>query len=165
MAAHSAAKGAVVALSRVFATDGAPHGIRAVTISPGPIKSPELERNFLSKVPGAEQMLVSRLLADRVGTPEDVAALAVFVASDEAAWLTGVDIILDGGYTAHDATRTSSRAPTANPDVQLEFERDRTQIEGEVTMNSLTAGDLTTDMAGLPRARRRQSSGPVNGLR
>ena len=87
----------------MFATDGAPHGIRAVTISPGPIKTPELERNFLSKVPGAEQMLVSRLLADRVGAPEDVAALAVFVASDEATWLTGVDIILDGGYTAHDA--------------------------------------------------------------
>jgi NAD(P)-dependent dehydrogenase (short-subunit alcohol dehydrogenase family) len=100
--AHCAAKGGVVALSRVFATDGAPDGIRAVTISPGPIHSPALERNFLSKVPGGEQMLISRLLTDRIGTPEDVAALAVFVASDEAAWLTGVDILLDGGYIAHD---------------------------------------------------------------
>jgi NAD(P)-dependent dehydrogenase (short-subunit alcohol dehydrogenase family) len=103
MAAHSAAKGGVVALSRVFATDGATDGIRAVTISPGPIRTPELERNFLSKVPGGEQMIISRLLADRIGTPEDVAALAVFVASDEAAWLTGVDILIDGGYTAHDS--------------------------------------------------------------
>jgi NAD(P)-dependent dehydrogenase (short-subunit alcohol dehydrogenase family) len=102
-AAHCAAKGGVVALSRVFATDGAPDGIRAVTISPGPIKTPELEKNFLSKVPGAERTLIGRLLADRVGAPEDVAALAVFVASDEAQWMTGVDLILDGGYTAHDA--------------------------------------------------------------
>ena len=101
-AAHCAAKGAVVALSRVFATDGAPDGIRAVTISPGPIHSPALERNFLSKVPGAEQILIDKLLADRIGTPEDVAGLAVFVASDDAAWMTGVDILLDGGYTAHD---------------------------------------------------------------
>ena len=101
-AAHCAAKGAVVALSRVFATDGAPDGIRAVTISPGPIRSPALETNFLSKVPGAEQILLSKLLTSRIGTPEDVAGLAVFVASDEAAWLTGVDILLDGGYTAHD---------------------------------------------------------------
>ncbi len=101
-AAHCGAKGAVVALSRVFGTDGAPDGIRAVTISPGPVRSPALERNYLSKVPGAEQILIGKLLAKRIGTPEDVASLAVFVASDDAAWLTGVDILLDGGYTAHD---------------------------------------------------------------
>ena len=56
----------------------------------------------LSKVPGAEQILIGKLLANRIGTPEDVAGLAVFVASDDAAWMTGVDILLDGGYTAHD---------------------------------------------------------------
>ena len=114
MAAHCAAKGGVVALSRVFATDGAPDGIRAVTISPGPIRTPELERNFLSKVPGAEEMVLSRLLSDRLGTPEDVAGLAVFVASDDAAWLTGVDILLDGGYTAHDGLGPPA-IPEANP--------------------------------------------------
>jgi len=117
MAAHSAAKGGVVALSRVFATDGAPHGIRAVTISPGPIRTPELERNFLSKVPGAEAMVLSRLLSDRLGMPEDVAGVAVFVASDDAAWMTGVDILIDGGYTAHDGIgppRAAVADPTAN---------------------------------------------------
>ena len=113
-AAHCAAKGAVVALSRVFATDGAPDGIRAVTISPGPIHSPALERNYLSKVPGAEQILIGKLLANRIGTPEDVAGLAVFVASDEAAWLTGVDILLDGGYTAHDGLGPPD-TPVGNP--------------------------------------------------
>jgi meso-butanediol dehydrogenase / (S,S)-butanediol dehydrogenase / diacetyl reductase len=111
MAAHAAAKGGVLALSRVFATDGAPYGIRAVTISPGPIRTPELEKNFLSVVPGAEQMLVNRLLADRIGLPEDVAALAAFVASDDAQWLTGVDYLVDGGYTAHDAVGPPPGAP------------------------------------------------------
>jgi NAD(P)-dependent dehydrogenase (short-subunit alcohol dehydrogenase family) len=93
----------VIAMNKVFATDGAAAGIRAVTISPGPIRTPELERNFLSKVPGAEQMIVNRLLAKRVGLPDDVASMAVYVASDEAEWLTGVDLLIDGGYTAHDA--------------------------------------------------------------
>jgi meso-butanediol dehydrogenase / (S,S)-butanediol dehydrogenase / diacetyl reductase len=99
-AAHCAAKGGVVALTRVIADDGAAHGIRAVSISPGPIRSPELERAFLSKVPGAEQIILSGLLAKRIGEPEDVAALAAFVASDEAAFITGVDLLVDGGMTA-----------------------------------------------------------------
>lgn len=103
MVAHAAAKGGVIAMNKVFACDGAPFGIRAVTISPGPIRTPELERNFLSKVPGAEEMIVGRLLAKRVGLPDDVASMAVYVASDEAEWLTGVDLLIDGGYTAHDA--------------------------------------------------------------
>lgn len=99
-AAHCAAKGGVVALTRVIADDGAADGIRAVSISPGPIRSPELERNFLSKVPDAEQMVLSTILANRIGEPEDVANLAAFVASDEAGFITGVDLLVDGGLTA-----------------------------------------------------------------
>ena len=99
-AAHCAAKGGVVALTRVIADDGAQYGIRAVSISPGPVRSPELERNFLNKVPGAEQMVLSQLLSKRIGEPEDVAAFAAFIASDEAAYITGVDLIIDGGMTA-----------------------------------------------------------------
>jgi meso-butanediol dehydrogenase/(S,S)-butanediol dehydrogenase/diacetyl reductase len=98
MAAHCAAKGGVLALSRAFATDGAAQRIRAVTISPGPVKTPG-SMHFWS-IPGAEEGVISTLLADRVGAPEDIAGLALYVASDEAAYLTGVDIIIDGGLTA-----------------------------------------------------------------
>lgn len=99
MAAHSAAKGGVLALSRVLAADGAAFGIRAVSISPGAIKTPGSIKEFFH-MPGAEEGVISQLLTNRVGTSEDVAALAAFVASDEAGYLTGVDILLDGGLTA-----------------------------------------------------------------
>ncbi len=97
---HCAAKGAVLAMSRAFAVDGANHGIRAVTLSPGAIRTPELERNFLNKVPNAEAMMQQMLPARRVGEVEDVAALAVYLASDEASFLTGADFVIDGGMTA-----------------------------------------------------------------
>lgn len=99
MAAHSAAKGGVLAMSRAFAADGAADGIRAVTISPGPIKTPGAIRDYFH-IPGAEQAVVDLLLTDRVGLPEDIAGLAVYVASDEAAFMTGVDLLIDGGLTA-----------------------------------------------------------------
>jgi meso-butanediol dehydrogenase/(S,S)-butanediol dehydrogenase/diacetyl reductase len=100
MAAHSAAKGGVLALTRVLAADGAAHGIRAVSISPGGIRTPELQKNFLNKVPDAENRLLSMLLSKRIGEPEDIASLAVFLASDEAAYLTGSDFLIEGGMTA-----------------------------------------------------------------
>lgn len=99
MTAHSAAKGGVLAMSRALAADGAKDGIRAVTISPGPIKTPGSIRDYFH-IPGAEEAVISQLLVNRVGMPEDIAALAVYVASDEAEFLTGVDILIDGGLTA-----------------------------------------------------------------
>ncbi len=99
MAAHCAAKGGVVAFTRAVAVDGAAVGIRAVSISPGPIRTPETERNYFSKVPNAEALLLQQLLSKRIGLPEDVASLAAFVASDEAAYMTGCDVIIDGGLT------------------------------------------------------------------
>jgi len=99
MAAHCAAKGGVLALTRVFAADGGALGIRAVSISPGPIKTPGAIRDYFH-IPGAEEAVINQLLVDRVGTSEDVAALAAYVASDEAAFMTGADLLIDGGMTA-----------------------------------------------------------------
>lgn len=98
MGAHCAAKGGVLALTRVMAADGAPFGIRAVSISPGPVKTPGSMHYW--SIPGAEEGVVKTLLADRVGKSEDIASIAAFLASDEAAWITGVDYIVDGGLTA-----------------------------------------------------------------
>jgi len=99
MVAHNAAKGGVLAISRAFAADGADQGIRSVTISPGGIRTPELERSFLNKVPNAENLILQTILPKRIGESEDVAAAAVFLASDEAAYITGVDLNVDGGMT------------------------------------------------------------------
>jgi meso-butanediol dehydrogenase/(S,S)-butanediol dehydrogenase/diacetyl reductase len=99
MASHCAAKGGVLALTRAFAADGAKHGIRAVSLSPGPIKTPGAIRDYFH-IPGAEEAVIDQLLTDRVGTSEDIAGLAAFVASDEAAFMTGVDVLMDGGMTA-----------------------------------------------------------------
>jgi meso-butanediol dehydrogenase / (S,S)-butanediol dehydrogenase / diacetyl reductase len=97
--AHCAAKGGVLAMTRAFAADGAAHRIRAVSISPGPIKTPGAIKAFFH-MPGAEEATISQLLVDRVGTSEDIAALAAFVASDEAGFITGTDVVIDGGITA-----------------------------------------------------------------
>ena len=99
MASHCAAKGGVLSLTRALAADGAAHGIRAVSISPGPIKTPGAIKEYFH-IPGAEEGVISQLLTDRVGTSEDIASLAAFVASDEAAFITGADLIIDGGLTA-----------------------------------------------------------------
>ena len=98
--AHCAAKGGVLAMTRALAADGAAHRIRAVSISPGPIKTPGAIKAFFH-MPGAEEATISqRCLVDRVGTSEDIAGLAAFLASDEAGFITGTDVVIDGGITA-----------------------------------------------------------------
>lgn len=97
---HSAAKAACVAMTKVFAVDGKADGIRSVCVSPGAVRTPELEKNFLNKVPNAEEMMKNMLPVGRVGEVEDIANLAIYLASDEATFLTGTEIIIDGGMTS-----------------------------------------------------------------
>jgi NAD(P)-dependent dehydrogenase (short-subunit alcohol dehydrogenase family) len=96
--AHCAGKGGVLAMTRQLALEGAPHGIRANSISPGLVVTgatrPALE------MPGFQDIVLSKTMLKRLGQPEDIAWCATYLASDEAAWVTGADISVDGGATA-----------------------------------------------------------------
>jgi meso-butanediol dehydrogenase / (S,S)-butanediol dehydrogenase / diacetyl reductase len=96
--AHVAAKGAVIAMTRQLAVEGGPVGIRAVSISPGTIVTPGTAD--VLAVPEVHDALVAQSLIPRLGMPTDVVSLAVFLASDEAGYITGADFIVDGGLTA-----------------------------------------------------------------
>ena len=96
--AHTAGKGGVLAMTRQLAMEGAPHRIRANSISPGMIVTtatkPVLEKpEFMAAVK-------EKLMLDRLGVPDDIAWGAVYLASDEAAFVTGADLSIDGGAIA-----------------------------------------------------------------
>ena len=94
--AYGASKAALVSLTRYAATELGRHGIRCNTISPGFIVIPGK--------PGRDTVTATMLrhhLTPRLGRPEDIAALVVFLASDESAFITGQDICVDGGMGAH----------------------------------------------------------------
>ncbi|MEU6407824.1 SDR family oxidoreductase [Microbispora sp. NPDC046933] len=98
-AAHGAAKGGVAAFTRHLVVSGAPYGIRANTISPGPIKTPATA-GFFDDPEGPAKAVLETIPARRAGEPEDVARLAVFLASDDASFINGADIAIDGGLAA-----------------------------------------------------------------
>jgi NAD(P)-dependent dehydrogenase (short-subunit alcohol dehydrogenase family) len=96
--AHAATKGAVIALTRELALEGGPHNIRANTVSPGIIDSPATAPYLATGSFRDDQL--AHLMLRRIGTPQDVALLALFLASDESSWVTGANFVVDGGYTA-----------------------------------------------------------------
>lgn len=96
--AHNATKGAVIAMTRQLALEGAPHGIRAVSLSPGFVRTPGTAA-FLDN-PDIRAKLTARIPLGRAGEPDEIVAAAVFIASDEASFLTGSDIVVDGGALA-----------------------------------------------------------------
>jgi NAD(P)-dependent dehydrogenase (short-subunit alcohol dehydrogenase family) len=97
--AHNATKGAVIAMTRQLALEGAPYGIRAVSLSPGFVRTPGTAA-FLEN-PDIRARLTARIPLGRPGEPEEIVAAAVFIASDEASFLTGADLVVDGGALAH----------------------------------------------------------------
>ena len=96
--AHAATKGGVIAMTRELALEGGPHGIRANSISPGMVESPATA--FQLENPRFRSDWLAAITVDRTGRPEDVAKLALFLASDESDWITGTNVVVDGGYMA-----------------------------------------------------------------
>jgi NAD(P)-dependent dehydrogenase (short-subunit alcohol dehydrogenase family) len=97
-AAYAASKGGVLALTRQMALDFAPDGIRVNCVIPGAIDTPML-RGSLQK-PGEMDMWAKRHAIERIGQPEDVAKVALFLATDDAAFVTGSPVFADGGMMA-----------------------------------------------------------------
>jgi NAD(P)-dependent dehydrogenase (short-subunit alcohol dehydrogenase family) len=97
--AHSAAKGGVLGLTRMLASEGAPHGIRALSISPGLIRSPAT-KHYWSGDPAwtkKREIYVGKIPLGRAGECEEVAEVAAFLCSDRASYMTASDIQVDGG--------------------------------------------------------------------
>jgi len=94
--AYSAAKGGVVNMTRTLAIEAAPHGVRVNSVGPGYIDTP-----LLKDMPQeARQALVKLHPIGRLGRPEEVANAVLFLASDEASFVTGAYLLVDGGYAA-----------------------------------------------------------------
>ena len=96
--AYIAAKHGVVGLTKQFAVAYGAKGIRVNAIAPGYIETPMTEG--IRKVDGATEYLTSLHPLGRLGQPEEIAAVAAFLASDEASFINGIVLPVDGGYTA-----------------------------------------------------------------
>jgi NAD(P)-dependent dehydrogenase (short-subunit alcohol dehydrogenase family) len=95
---YEAAKGAVLMLTRSLAVDWAPHGITVNAICPG-IFATAPNRAWAEKNPEIIDGLVRNIPMGRLGEPEDLGPLAVYLASDAARYVTGAAMVIDGGYT------------------------------------------------------------------
>jgi meso-butanediol dehydrogenase/(S,S)-butanediol dehydrogenase/diacetyl reductase len=96
--AYNAAKAGVVNMTRTVAIDHARESIRVNCVCPGPIDTPLLQP--LLAVPGVEEGYRECIPMGRVGKPEEVASVITFLASDDASYITGAAIVVDGGLTA-----------------------------------------------------------------
>jgi len=96
---YGATKAAVAALTRAVATDFVAKGIRCNCICPGTIETPSMLDRASAAGPGGRDMFVSRQPMGRLGTAEEIAALAVYLASDESSFTTGIAHLIDGGWT------------------------------------------------------------------
>jgi NAD(P)-dependent dehydrogenase (short-subunit alcohol dehydrogenase family) len=100
MIAHCAGKAAVLGMTRQLAVEGGAANIRANTISPGLVQTAATAKAGATEDGSVRAAILDRLLIKRLGRPEDIAWCAVYLASDEASWVTGVDFPINGGVLA-----------------------------------------------------------------
>jgi 2-keto-3-deoxy-L-fuconate dehydrogenase len=100
--AYSMSKGAVVSMTYSVARDYLPYNIRCNSISPARVHTPFVDAYLKKNYPGHEEEMFTKLAATqpigRMGEPDEVAALALFLCSDEAGFITGTDYPIDGGF-------------------------------------------------------------------
>jgi meso-butanediol dehydrogenase/(S,S)-butanediol dehydrogenase/diacetyl reductase len=97
--AHTATKGGVVAMTKQLAAEGAAHGVRVNCVSPGMIRTPATEGDLLA--PEHPMRRIERHIPlGRIGAPEEVARCVSFLASDDASYVTGANLMVDGGWSA-----------------------------------------------------------------
>ena len=102
---YSATKAAVIGMTRSVATDYVTRGIRANCLCPGTVQTPSLDERIAvnagaaGSIDAARTAFVARQPMGRLGAPEEIAALAVYLASDAAQFITGQSIVIDGGLT------------------------------------------------------------------
>ncbi|MCD0471341.1 SDR family oxidoreductase [Flavobacterium sp. JAS] len=100
---YAASKAAVLSLNRVFATELAPRKIRVNAVSPGPVETPLYGKLGLEKaeVEGFGAILGEKILLKRFGQSSEIANTVRFLASDDASFITGTEIVVDGGLTVN----------------------------------------------------------------
>jgi 3-oxoacyl-[acyl-carrier protein] reductase len=96
-AVYASTKGALEALTRVLANELAPRKIRVNAIAPGPVETEGLEQTGL-KSPDFERQMIASTPLGRMGQPDDIARVAVFLASDDSGWMTGERLVASGGF-------------------------------------------------------------------
>jgi 2-keto-3-deoxy-L-fuconate dehydrogenase len=98
---YGSTKAAVIGFTKAIAADFIRSGIRCNAICPGTVQSPSLEQRIAAQgdVEKIRSQFVARQPMGRIGTPEEIAALAVYLASDESSYTTGQALIIDGGFS------------------------------------------------------------------
>jgi len=98
-AVYCASKGALIQLAKTMAADHAAQHVRVNTLSPGAVETIRMVRRF-GDMDTARRISGPKHLLGRLGQPHEIAAAAVFLASDAASFMTGADMLVDGGYNA-----------------------------------------------------------------
>ncbi len=97
--AHTATKGGVIAMAKQLAAEGAPHGIRVNCVSPGMIETPATRADLLAD-DHPMRRIAEAIPLGRIGRADEAAKCALFLATDDASYVTGANLVVDGGWSA-----------------------------------------------------------------